>query len=159
MYVITPKHSQSNFRFDRSLPWIIYSNKVLAQVLVKKCFKIVTSITDPIVKLSFWHSAGLEKKLKLKNWIWSTFGRIFPNLIKNCMLMEFIIPISRLLVDFFNIIFFVCFKLTYILTKVPSRKNIVKFMARTRRLKNNLKLLQTYVHPVFMFATWNLTGR
>ena len=31
VYVITPKHSQSNFRFDRSLPWIIYSNKVLAQ--------------------------------------------------------------------------------------------------------------------------------
>ena len=96
------------FFAQESLPGIKYSDKNLHKLGVSKhASNFLRSIRSWNCKLSIWSLVEILRKSQslgqnFKNWIWSCFGRIIPDIIE-FIFLEYLIP--KRMFDIFSIVF------------------------------------------------------
>ena len=96
------------FFAHESLPGIKYSDKNLHKLGVSKhASNFLRSIRSWNCKLSIWSLVEILRKSQslgqnFKNWIWSCFGRIIPDIIE-FIFLEYLIP--KRMFDIFSIVF------------------------------------------------------
>ena len=96
------------FFAQESLPGIKYSDKNLHKLGVSKhASNFLRSIRSWNCKLSIWSLVEILRKSQslgqnFKNWIWSCFGRIIPDIIE-FIFLEYLIP--KRMFDIFPIVF------------------------------------------------------
>ena len=96
------------FFAQESLPGIKYSDKNLHKLGVsKQTSNFLRSIRSWNCKLSIWSLVEILRKSQslgqnFKNWIWSCFGRIIPDIIE-FIFLEYLIP--KRMFDIFSIVF------------------------------------------------------
>ena len=104
------------FFAQESLPGIKYSDKNLHKLGVSKhASNFLRSIRSWNCKLSIWSLVEILRKSQslgqnFKNWIWSCFGRIIPDIIE-FIFLEYLIP--KRMFDIFSIVFQVFQKSTF----------------------------------------------
>ena len=104
------------FFAQESLPGIKYSDKNLHKLGVSKhASNFLRSIRSWNCKLSIWSLVEILRKSQslgqnFKNWIWSCFGRIIPDIIE-FIFLKCLIP--KRMFDIFSIVFQVFQKSTF----------------------------------------------